>query len=313
LAIYLSSVIVRTLLRGFAFTNFETAQCALAFLIGVGGALSLSAGDAHITPALGGFALVCGAACYAISFMVLERHGSRGRNFYTYSTFGILLVVVGCRILSNDGAAVMVWALLAVACVGAGGLRSRLTLEVHGGIYLVLALAFSGALRQSAGFLLGTDPWSDSAHATLWIGAGVTGVCYLLAMRSAPSLGSAWNFRAFRIALASVLVWEVLGLTAGGLTGIYHGVFGVAATDPFCVTIRTGAVTCAAVLLAIAGSRPNFRDLAQMVYPLMLLGAYRLIADDMHHDRKAALFLSLLLYGAALMAIPRLRRAKVNA
>jgi hypothetical protein len=50
-----------------------------------------------------------------------------------------------------------------------------------------------------------------------------------------------------------------------------------------------------------------------MVYPLMVLGAYRMIAHDMHHDRKAALFLSLLLYGAALMAIPRLRRTRVNA
>jgi hypothetical protein len=313
LAIYLSSVTVRTLLRGLAFTNFETAQCAVAFLIGVGGALSLSAGDARITPALGGFALLCGAACYAISFLVLERHGSHGRNFYTYSTFGILLVVVGFRILSNGDAAGIVWSLLAVACIGAGGFWSRLTLEIHGGIYLVLALALSGALRQSTGFLLGADLWSVSTHAALWIGTAVTGACYLLAMRSAPSLDSGWNFRAFRLALAGILVWEVLGLTAGGLTEICHAVFGVAATDPYCVTLRTGAVTCAAVLLALAGARPNFRDLTQMVYPLMLLGAYRLFAHDMHHDRKAALFLSLLLYGAALMAIPRLRRTRANA
>ena len=36
LAIYLSSTIVRTLLRGFTITWFETAQCAVAFLIAVG-------------------------------------------------------------------------------------------------------------------------------------------------------------------------------------------------------------------------------------------------------------------------------------
>ena len=71
-------------------------------------------------------------------------------------------------------------------------------------------------------------------------------------------------------------------------------------------------MTGAAVLLAFAGSRPNFSHLAQLVYPLMLLGAYRLVAVDMHQDRKVALFLSLLLYGAALMAIPRLRRARAN-
>jgi hypothetical protein len=313
LAIYLSSVIVRTLLRGLTFTNFETAQCAVAFLIGVGGAMRLSSGDARVIPALGGFALLCGAACYAISFILLERHGQHGRNFYTYSTFGILLVVVGCRILSNDGAAAIVWSILAVVCIGAGGLWQRLTLEVHGGIYLVLALALSGALSQAAGFLLGTAPWPGSAHAVLWIGAGVTGACYVLAARSALSLDSGWDIRAFRLALAAVLVWEVLGLLAGGLTGIYQMLFNADASDPYCVTLRTGAITIAALILALAGTLPSLRDLVQMVYPLMLLGAFRLLADDMHHDRKPALVLSMLLYGAALMAIPRLRRTKERA
>jgi hypothetical protein len=37
-----------------------------------------------------------------------------------------------------------------------------------------------------------------------------------------------------------------------------------------------------------------------------------LLAHDMHQDRKTALFLSLLLYGAALMAIPRLRRTSAH-
>ena len=312
LAIYLCSVMVRTLLRGLTITTFETGQCILAFVIGLGGAVRLSAGGTHITFAIAVFALVCGAACYAISFIMLERHGSHGRNFYTYSTFGILLVLVGCRMLLNDGAAGIVWALLAIACIGAGGRWARLTLEIHGGIYLVLALALSGALQQSAGFLLGTDFWLDSTHAALWIGVPVAVASYLLAVRSTPAIGGGWNFQALRLALSAVLVWEVLGLSAGGLTSIYHGLVGVTAGDPYCATIRTGAVACAALLLAFAGSRPELRHLSHLVYPLMLLGAYRLVAVDLHQDRKVALFLSLLLYGAALMAIPRLRRARVS-
>jgi hypothetical protein len=214
-------------------------------------------------------------------------------------------------LLSNIAAGI-VWSLLAVACAGAGGYWARLTLEIHGGIYLVLALALSGSLQQSAGFLLGTDSWLDSAPAALWIGVAVAAASYLLAVRSAGALGEGWNFQAFRLALAAVLIWEVLGLSAGGLTRIYHGVSGVPAADPYCATIRTGVVTGAALLLALAGSRPTFRHLAPLVYPLMLLGAYRLLAVDMHQDRKVALFLSLLLYGAALVAIPRLRRAQAH-
>jgi hypothetical protein len=102
LVIYLSSVMVRTLLRGRAFTNFETGQCALAFVIGMGGAMRLSSEGSHLTLAIAGFALLCGVACYAISFKVLARQNFHGRNFYTYSTFGILLVLVGCSILLND-------------------------------------------------------------------------------------------------------------------------------------------------------------------------------------------------------------------
>ena len=167
LAIYLSSVMVRTLLRHLTITTFETAQCVLAFLIGLGGAMRLSGADSHIIPAIGGFALLCGAACYALSFVVLERHGSHGRNFYTYSTFGILLVLVGVRILMGGRAEVVVWSVLAVACIGAGGLWGRMTLEVHGGIYLALALVTVGALQQSARFLLGTDLWPGAAPAAL--------------------------------------------------------------------------------------------------------------------------------------------------
>src|ERR1039458_9331509 len=49
LGIYLSSTIVRTLLRGFTFTWFETAQCAAAFLISVGGGLQLTSAAAAVT------------------------------------------------------------------------------------------------------------------------------------------------------------------------------------------------------------------------------------------------------------------------
>ena len=41
----------------------------------------------------------------------------------------------------------------------------------------------------------------------------------------------------------------------------------------------------------------------------MALGAYRMIGVDLRQDRTAALFLSLLFYGAALMLLPRFSRS----
>jgi hypothetical protein len=312
LAIYLSSVMARTLLRDRTFTTFETAQCILAFVIGVGGAIRLAPEGSHLTVAIAGFALLCGAACYAISFKLLARQASQGRNFYTYSTFGILLVVVGCRILLSDGSAAIAWFLLALACIGAGGFWTRLTLEVHGGVYLLLALMFSGALHQSARLLLGTDLWPESMPLALWTGAAMAGASYWLAKRFSRSMGESWTLRAFRVAMAASLVWLVAGIAAGSLTGTYHGLFGVAAGNPYCATLRTLAVVGVTLLLAAIGSRPNYRDFAQLVYPLMVLGGYRLLSDDLRQDRKTALFLSLLFYGATLIALPRLRRAPAN-
>jgi hypothetical protein len=305
LAIYLTSIIIRTLLRGFTFTAFETAQCALAFLIGVGGGLRLS----NQSSAAGALALACAAACYVVSFALLDRDGSHGRNFYTYSTFGILLTLAGSRILLSGAAAPAAWLVLAIGCIGAGGFFGRLTLQVHGAVYLLLALASSGALEQAGDFLLGeTAAWPGEHAAAVGAGALAAAVCYLLVVRHRPAERGAWGVQAFRLVVAGALVWLAAGVAAGTLTAAYHALFGAGASHAYCATLHTGVLAGAALLLAWAGSRWNRLELSRLIYPVMIAGAYRLVVEDLHQDRKAALFLSLLLYGAALTLLPRLHR-----
>ncbi len=310
--VYLSSVMVRTLLRGFQFTSFETVQCVLAFVIGVGGALRLSAGDPRFSLAIAAFLLVCGASCYTISFGVLERHGSHGRNFFTYSTFGILLVFAGYRMLLGGASLGVVFSALALGCMGAGNLWSKLMLEVHAGVYLLLALSHSGAIQQATRFLLGDDVWPGIAATALAAGSAVAAVVYLLALGSAPAIGGARKFIAFRLGLAIVMTWQILGVTTGGMTGILHALSGFAPGDPYCATVRTGAFVAAALLLAAVSSRAGFQDFSKLVYPLMIVAAGRLVGIDLRQDHKTSLFLSLLFFGAALMLIPRLRRNQAS-
>ncbi|MGA2722046.1 MAG: hypothetical protein ABSG79_06480 [Bryobacteraceae bacterium] len=305
LVIYLSSTIIRTLLRGFTFTAFETAQCALAFLIGVGGGLRLS----NQSTAVGAIALACAAACYVVSFALLDRDGSHSRNFYTYSTFGILLALAGSRILLSGAAASGAWLALAIGCIWAGGFFGRLTLQVHGGVYLLLALAWSGALEQAGHFLLGEATWSGENPAAIGAGALAAAVCYLLAVRQAQAERGTRSLQTFRVVVAAALIWLVAGIAAGALTTAYHALFGAGASHAYCATMHTGVLAAAALLLAWAGSRWNRLELSRLIYPVMIAGAYRLVVEDLHQDRKAALFLSLLLYGAALMALPRWHHA----
>ncbi|MGO9259578.1 MAG: hypothetical protein ACLQU1_25185 [Bryobacteraceae bacterium] len=306
LTIYLSSTIVRTLFRGFSFTSFETAQCAVAFAVGLSGGLQMA-------PVMAGVMLVCAAACYLVSFALLERKGASSRNFYTYSTFGILLALGGSRILLSGATAGWVWSVLAIACIWAGGSFGRLTLEVHGGIYLLLALASSGALQEATALLLGAGPWPGERQVALWTGLAATAAAYALVAhysRDDRREGHpTWNMQVFRIAVAASFVGMAAGIAAGALTGLYHLAMGADATHAYCATLRTGTLAGLSLLLAWAGPRWNRAELSRLIYPAMLLGGYRLVVEDLHEGHKGALFLSLLLYGAVLMALPRLKRS----
>ena len=181
---------------------------------------------------------------------------------------------------------------------------------MHGAVYLLVALLISGALRDASHFVLGADLWPGELHAPLWAGALMAGAAYLVASRSTRHRGGVDKLDPLRVAMAAVLVWMVLGLTASSLTGVYHALFGTPSGHPYCATLRTAGVVIVALLLAVLGARPELRSFAPLVYPLMALGAYRLFSDDLHQDRKAALFLSLLFYGGGLILLPRLRRPR---
>jgi hypothetical protein len=291
LGIYLAGTIVRTLLRGRTFTGFETAQCVAAFGISVGGGLRLS-------PAMPWIALACGAACYVVSFAVLEKNAgapsANRRNFFTYSTFGILLVLAGSRIVLSSAAASAAWSVLAVACVWAGARFGRLTMQLHGGIYLLLALASSGALEQAGEALLGGGGLGMANLAA----APAAMLCFWFARRSSSVV--------FRAALAAGIAWLAAGIAAGGMTSGYHAAFGAAATHAYCAMMRTGTLAVTALGLARFG-------LVRLGYPAMLLGAWRLAMVDLHQEQKTALTLSLLVYGAALMVMPRVGRRATGA
>jgi hypothetical protein len=62
------------------------------------------------------------------------------------------------------------------------------------------------------------------------------------------------------------------------------------------------------VALAWFGRRWNLSELIWVLVPWMIFGAVKLVADDFRQGRSVTLFLSLLVYGATLIALPRLLR-----
>lgn len=302
LTIYLSSTIVRTLLRRFSITKFETAQCAAAFAISLSGGL-------HMAPGMAIVMLVCAAACYVAAFVLLERQGASSRNFYTYSTFAIMLALTGSRILVSGGTAGWVWSGLALACIWAGGSFGRFTLLVHGAIYLLLALVASGALMEAGGMLMGSALWPGDRQVALWTGLAVTAAAWHLSIHHNRDDDSSKNLQMFRLAAASSFVWLAAAIAAGLLTGLYHLAFGPGASHAYCATLRTAVLALLSLLLAWAGPRWHRPDLSRLVYPAMFLGGYRLLMQDLHQGHKVALFLSLVSLGGVLTVLPRLKQS----
>jgi len=299
LATYLLSTIVRTILHGHPITVFETIQCGAAFVISLNGGLRMA-------PALAAGVVICAAACYLASFALLERRDAPSRNFYTYSTFAILLALAGSRILLSGTAVTLAWSALALGCLWIGGRFSRLTLQMHGAIYLLLALIASGALRQAGTLLLGLP--AAGIQTAIWTGLAASAASYGL-VAIYHSEGRSWNAQQVcRTAIAAIFVWLAAASTAGLLTSLYHSVFGANAPHAYCATMCTGVLALLALVLAWIGPRWNRYELSRLAYPAILLGGYRLLTQDLHQDHKIAPFLSLLMLGTVLTALPRLRR-----
>jgi len=82
-----------------------------------------------------------------------------------------------------------------------------------------------------------------------------------------------------------------------------------AAKAPRDHTMRTGVLVGISLLLIWAGTRWRIAELSRLTIPTMVLGAYRLMMVDLAQAYKPALILSMLMYGVALITLPRLARA----
>ena len=138
-----------------------------------------------------------------------------------------------------------------------------------------------------------------------WITALAVLLCFGAAIRRSDTGGTPAH-SGFLLAVSALLTWHCAGLAAGALTALLN----TAAGGAYSATARTGVITLGSLVLAWSGSRFARAELSALVFPLMLLGAYKLVAQDFRGERTMALFLSLLLYGGALTMLPRLLQSR---
>jgi hypothetical protein len=302
-AVYIVGLVSRTIRLGRPVTTFEAAQGTVAILLGFGGAGKVLSGSGGSVVGLGVLALLLGALCYAAAFALAGRHVGQDRNFYFYSTAGGCLAVAGANIVAGGAALALALGALGLAAAIFGRRFGRMTLRVHGALYLA-----AGALET--GLLLGciralASRGSEALPAVAWVAALAAAAGWAVLATDASAPRSGWG-RGPQLLLAVVLVLAVgRALQLAAWTAL-----GAAAADPaLAATVRTAILGALALGLAVAARRRPWPELGWLVYPVVALGGVKLLVQDLPAGRPATLVLSLALYGAVLVLAPRLLKS----
>lgn len=302
--IYLTSIVGRTLRRGCPVTLFELAQGTIALILSFGGAWRLMARQGAAATAIGSLSLLLGGLCYAAAFAFVERHKGHCRNFYFYSTAGGILALFGSGAILGVTPLAVTWCLLALGCAWLGCRLDRMTLRFHSAVYLCAAVVEAGLVGASWRdfFAPAAGDWTLPTPAG-WITSATGVACYCLLARDRAREARWWE-RLPRGIVAATAAWTLGGTLVAAL---------VVAVKPFAPagpaavsTVRTGVLAFLVLGLAWAARRCVLPELAWFVYPLLAIGGLKLLSEDLRQGRPVTLFLSLVFYGGALIAAPRL-------
>lgn len=246
----------------------------------------------------------------ALFYWLAYREEATTREQETATTHGLALLALGALFLQAGAtlpaiALTYVWTVLAV--LGAGDALRR-----GSGISAAHALAFALGTTASSGLLPLATHGLLGAH-----GAPGPGELDLAAVVSAlallAALGVALGLLGWRAvnpawALVGLVVglWIAAGLAVDGVRWALEAA-GRGPTPPWLASLRTGVLTLLSGLLSISRWRGRVTAVGWSLYPLLGFTAAKLLFEDLPHGTPASMFVSLTLFGAALLAAARRR------
>jgi hypothetical protein len=302
-AVFLGATIADTLGRVRRVDAFAVAQGTLALAVGFGGGAAIVVAQGQTPWALGLVGLLTGGMCYWAAFAFVERRHAHASSFYLYSSAGGVLTFLSTGMLFWREPAALVWCALALVLAQLGRRFDRMTLRNQATEYLLGAAVAGGLLGAIYASLFGAAVPSGMEWTAVVVLASVIATGLLLLGRR---LEPRWWQRVPEViptALASLgLAGVVVTLLAPWLGSRPDALAALA-------TLRTAALSTAAVGLAEAARRWSFEPARTMVFVLLALAGLRMVADDLPRGNPAFLFVSFVFYGIALILAPRRLRA----
>ena len=302
---YMASFAIHTHVRGREVGFFEPIQALLsvgiAFLVA---GLASKAGQLDM-PQIGILCLVLSAGAYLLAFAP-ETRTTRGRNFFFYSTLGLLLLVVGSALVLSPAVAAAAWSLLALAMAWFSGRFGRVALSLQCTFLLLAAGISSGILvtgfQALASGTLASWPPLVSWHVVI---ALTTVACLFIPV---AQHSDRWGVAAGvpQLIVLALSVWEVGGLMVAYVAPLVAAVGTPDANPAVLAALRTAVLSAASVTLALSSRHKRWPEARWLVYPVLVLVGVKLFLEDFPNGQPVTLFVALALVGSALILVAKL-------
>jgi hypothetical protein len=198
----------------------------------------------------------------------------------------------------------LVWGIAGFAAAVAPASVVGSIAPAYGAVLLMVASVASGLAGFVGHAFLGSPVTGMPAQDSLLVLALSAVAAALLVSRVRAGDGGAAR-RGAMFALACV---SIAGLGALAVLGLALVV--APDGDPGRTAAVRGAVlAAAAVLLASLRRLPTLAPLARLTYPVLAIAGLKLLIDDLPHGRPSTLVATFVVYGAALIIVPRILRA----
>jgi len=305
LIVYLKSFGINSHFRGKDVGIFEVVQGLLA--IGVAlwvASIAVQAGQLSVA-LIGVVSFVFGVTAYVLAFTP-ETRTVRGRNFFFYSTMGLLFVVAGTAMTLSPGRAAAVLSLLALLMAWSSGRFNRVTLSLQCTFLLLAAGVGSGILTTGLQALAGDISASWPPLVPWHLGIALTTVACLfipVAQRS-----ERWGVAAGlpQLIVLALSVWEVGGLMVVYLAPLLAQAGGTEPNLAIIAALRTAILSASSVTLALSSRYKRWPEARWLVYPVLILVGIKLFVEDFPNGQPVTLFVALAFVGSSLLLVARL-------
>ena len=301
---YLVSFVYRSHVKGQSVAMFEPMQALAASGITFSAAIVATKAGQFGLGLMGILSIVVGGSAYALAFSP-ETRRIRGRNFFFYSTLGLLFVLAGSGLILPNNAAAILWSLLAITMAVLSGRTGRVALSLQCTLLLLAAGIYSGILATGLQALVGdAGPGWPSLQGTQVFVAVATVACLFIpvAQRS-----ERWGklARIPQLTVLALSVWEVGGLIVAVLAPVLAAAASEAPNLALLASIRTAVLSVASVTLAVSSRHWRWPEARWLAYPLLILVAIKLFSEDFSHGNAATLFVSLAFVGSAVLLVAK--------